>query len=470
MKKFLALMIALAIVFVLFGCGGEAASAPEQNTELMALQDFTVHAAIPSSWTGIGIWCWSDADGRNLFEAWPGQAMKSDGEGWYSYTVPGWVDSVVVNALDGTVQTADLSVAGKEIWLVVNSDLTCDVYYEKPVVTREKIVYAYVPEIWRSVNCRAWAGDAHVFDKYNGAEMAKSGDWYTIVVPDWVEYVEISGDREPYDSGDVAIGSGKDAWVILACGNEVLVRYEQPSADEMSAYTHKWVDPTCKNVKYCSNCIITDGDFGDHTWENTGCMSTCIHCGTVDQDTVSHTLQEGSDGITGTCTVCNKRIEYFVVDASVYAMTEYNGTTDVVTYIRSRTNGGYTTICWFKDGELVSYEAEAINKDISCKAFYAQGKVYYFDYYADADESTVEKLANAASAYIAWTSCVYGESNCVYGNLVGPGGWIEDDRGHVYAALDAYGNQFCIAHKSSGSWDIPDDPVQTWAIPCNWKK
>ena len=77
-------------------------------------------------------------------------------------------------------------------------------------------------------------------------------------------------------------------------------------------------------------------------------------------------------------------------------------------------------------------------------------------------------LANAASRYISWSSCIYNEYNCTTGQLVGPGGWLEDNRGWVYAAMDVNGKLYCIAHKEPASGE-EDDPTATWAIACNWK-
>ena len=55
-----------------------------------------------------------------------------DGD-WYTIQVPGWINSVIINGNEGTVQTTDLSVeAGKSIWIVVTDAENAVVSYEEP--------------------------------------------------------------------------------------------------------------------------------------------------------------------------------------------------------------------------------------------------------------------------------------------------------------------------------------------------
>lgn len=57
--------------------------------------------------------------------------------------VPGWINSVIINANEGSVQTADLSVeVGKDVWIVVSDAENATVSYEEPadseIVAAEK--------------------------------------------------------------------------------------------------------------------------------------------------------------------------------------------------------------------------------------------------------------------------------------------------------------------------------------------
>ena len=97
-----------------------------------AVDDITVHAQVPADWEAPSLWAWSAPDGTNAFTAWPGEALTKDGD-WYSIQVPGWINSVIINANEGSVQTTDLSVeTGKDIWVVVTDAESAQVFYEEP--------------------------------------------------------------------------------------------------------------------------------------------------------------------------------------------------------------------------------------------------------------------------------------------------------------------------------------------------
>lgn len=96
------------------------------------VEKFVVHAYVPLSWKTVNMWAWSAPDGTNAFTSWPGEALTQDGD-WYTIEVPGWINSVIINANEGSVQTSDLSVeAGKDIWVVVTDAENATVSYEEP--------------------------------------------------------------------------------------------------------------------------------------------------------------------------------------------------------------------------------------------------------------------------------------------------------------------------------------------------
>lgn len=121
-----------------------------ENTELFTEQQtkgeipeyvekFTVHVKVEESWKDPCLWAWSAPDGTNAFSAWPGEPLEEDASGWLKKTVPGWINSVIVNGSEGSVQTGDLSVdTGKDIWVVVDSPEDVAVSYEEPGDTAEK--------------------------------------------------------------------------------------------------------------------------------------------------------------------------------------------------------------------------------------------------------------------------------------------------------------------------------------------
>jgi len=162
MKKLIALLLALCVVFTLAACGGRSDDDDDERTPRSAhkrsedsvspgngivpgrddnkvepaapaAQTVTIHASVPSSWgSPICAWAWNGND--NAFDAWPGEPMTQNGY-WYEITVPDWTNSFIVNGNGGSVQTADLDIEpGREAWIVVNSDGRALVYYEDPFV------------------------------------------------------------------------------------------------------------------------------------------------------------------------------------------------------------------------------------------------------------------------------------------------------------------------------------------------
>lgn len=96
-------------------------------------EPITVHAQVPADWDAPCCWAWSAPDGTNAFSAWPGEAMTAGEDGWYSIEVPGWINSIIINANEGGVQTSDLSVeVGKDVWISVADAENATVSYEQP--------------------------------------------------------------------------------------------------------------------------------------------------------------------------------------------------------------------------------------------------------------------------------------------------------------------------------------------------
>ena len=96
-----------------------------------------VYVKAPSDWENPNLWAWSAPDGTNAFSAWPGEALEEGDNGWLTKEVPGWINSLIVNGNDGSIQTSDISVdAGKDVWIVVSgADDAYEVSYEEPAAT-----------------------------------------------------------------------------------------------------------------------------------------------------------------------------------------------------------------------------------------------------------------------------------------------------------------------------------------------
>lgn len=100
------------------------------------IPNIKVHVQAPADWASPNLWAWSAPDGTNVFAAWPGEALEAGENGWLVKEIPGWVNSLIVNASEGGVQTSDISIeTGKDVWLTVTGPDSVEVAYEEPAVT-----------------------------------------------------------------------------------------------------------------------------------------------------------------------------------------------------------------------------------------------------------------------------------------------------------------------------------------------
>ena len=103
-----------------------------EDPEQADVPDITIHAQVPADWAEPCCWAWSAPDGTNAYAAWPGEPMAEE-DGWYTVQAPGWINSVIINGNEGSVQTADLSVeSGVDVWVVVTDAENASVTYEAP--------------------------------------------------------------------------------------------------------------------------------------------------------------------------------------------------------------------------------------------------------------------------------------------------------------------------------------------------
>ena len=197
------------------------------------VEKFVVHAYVPLSWKTVNMWAWSAPDGINAFESWPGQAMTEGEDGWFTGKAPTWINSLIVNGNEGTVQTADISVEGKELWLTVYEDLTYDLSYEDPNKAVDDItVHAQVPADWADPCCWAWSAPdgTNAFTAWPGEALTLDGDWYTIQVPGWINSVIINGNAGSVQTTDLSVEAGKDIWIVVTDPENAAVTYEESAA------------------------------------------------------------------------------------------------------------------------------------------------------------------------------------------------------------------------------------------------
>lgn len=195
---------------------------------------FKVFAKVDASWVEPCLWAWSAPDGTNLFANWPGEAMKENTDGFYSMEVPTWVNSIIINANAGTVQTADISVEPKDVWVVVAEDCSYELFDEKPAASAEDMitVHAKAPSDWLLPCLWAWSAPdgTNVFANWPGEELVLDGDWYVMDVPNWVNSVIVNGNLGAVQTTDISVDAGKDIWVVVKSADEYELFYEEPAA------------------------------------------------------------------------------------------------------------------------------------------------------------------------------------------------------------------------------------------------
>lgn len=204
------------------------------------VEKFVVHAYVPLDWKTASLWAWSAPDGTNAFDAWPGLALKEGEDGWFTGKAPVWVNSIIVNGNEGTVQTEDVSVEGKELWITVYEDLTYDLAYEDPNKTAEDItVRAKVPADWTDPCLWAWSAPdgTNAFAAWPGESLAQDGDWYTIQAPGWINSVIINANEGSVQTADLSVEPGKDIWVVVNGPEDAVVSYEEPADEPAPAET-----------------------------------------------------------------------------------------------------------------------------------------------------------------------------------------------------------------------------------------
>lgn len=100
---------------------------------------YTVYVKAYSGWGTARLWAWSETGEGDLYEEWPGMPLHAGSDGWSYMTISQKYDYIVINGLDGEIQTEDEYTGGKDIWITIQADG----YY---VDTTKPSDYDYAPE------------------------------------------------------------------------------------------------------------------------------------------------------------------------------------------------------------------------------------------------------------------------------------------------------------------------------------
>jgi len=197
------------------------------------VEKIAVHAKVPASWNAPCLWAWLDPQGTNVFPKWPGSEMRGKSGEWYTLRAPSWINSVIINANGGSVQTKDLKniEQGKEIWVTVNDDLSAEVYYENPDLMVPNItVRSKVPADWKEPCLWAWLDPdgTNAFISWPGEPFTLKGDWYEITLPGWVNCIIVNANGGSVQTADIKnLETGKDVWVVVTDSENYTYDYKE---------------------------------------------------------------------------------------------------------------------------------------------------------------------------------------------------------------------------------------------------
>lgn len=225
-------------------------------------EKFLIHAKVDDSWENPNLWAWSAPDGTNAFEAWPGKAMTAGEDGWYTAKAPTWVNSIIINANNGDVQTEDLSIDPAEIWVTVAEDGTADFSYTDPEKAEIPNVTVHVkaPSDWENPNLWAWSAPdgTNAFASWPGEALEENNGWLTKEIPGWVNSIIVNGNDGSVQTSDISIETEKDVWVVVTDAENYEVTYEEPvaSATDVAAEETTTETAETENIQQSSTPIV----------------------------------------------------------------------------------------------------------------------------------------------------------------------------------------------------------------------
>lgn len=205
-----------------------------------------VYVQVPEDWENPCIWAWDD-DGNNAFEAWPGQETEADtaNNGWYYIWIPAWANHVIVNANEGSVQTQEQFIEGKNAWITVSGADETEVSYEQqtqgeiPEYVEKFTVHAKADDSWAEPCIWAWSAPdgKNAFESWPGYTMKDDGDnWYSAKLPVWVNSIIINGNNGEVQTEDISIDAA-EIWVMVDAEGVADFSYVDPNKEEVPDIT-----------------------------------------------------------------------------------------------------------------------------------------------------------------------------------------------------------------------------------------
>ncbi|MCL2364633.1 MAG: starch-binding protein [Defluviitaleaceae bacterium] len=224
--------------------------AAADDGEMIVVDANIVYVQVPADWGTPGFWGWGGYWFQFYDGAWPGPLMNADPDnpGWYYLFIPANVTGLVINygyvPDEGGAQTSDFSLDGSPLWIMVSDELddeghniataTNEQQTEGAVRTRdafafgvpEEVVFtdgitvrAFVPAEWEHPGVWAWddeQGYGNVFGGWPGqAFTERDGDWYTMILPDWINHIIINCHATGQQTDDIEVTVGNDLWIVV---------------------------------------------------------------------------------------------------------------------------------------------------------------------------------------------------------------------------------------------------------------
>lgn len=197
------------------------------------VEKFEIHAKVDKSWEAPCLWAWSAPDGTNASESWPGMEMKEDENGWYTAKAPTWVNSIIINANEGEVQTEDISIDAAEVWVTVEADGVFNFSYKDPdkAEIMDITVHVITPAEWDEPCLWAWSAPdgTNVYTTWPGEALEEDeNNWLQKEIPGWVNSIIVNANEGEIQTTDISVDMGKEVWIVVGGPENFEVSYEEP--------------------------------------------------------------------------------------------------------------------------------------------------------------------------------------------------------------------------------------------------
>ena len=151
-----------------------------------------------SSWSTVRLWAWTSAG--NVFNAWPGEIVSTDTDGWYAYTFDESITEVSIIWNNGTAQTVDITGITASTCYALNSTsgtaitvrvVDCPTNVE-PELSIPITVRLHAQSTRWNIYLWAWTSAGNVFDTWPGEPVSIDEDgWYSYTFADSITEVNI---------------------------------------------------------------------------------------------------------------------------------------------------------------------------------------------------------------------------------------------------------------------------------------